>query len=76
MTEGAGTSLIRPATPGDVPVILGLIRELADYERTVESVVATEADLASALFGDDAVPSCLLATWRLDDKALKALAAQ
>jgi GNAT superfamily N-acetyltransferase len=61
MPEDTGTSQIRPATPDDVPVILGLIRELADYERTVESVVATEADLASALFGDDAVPTCLLA---------------
>ena len=36
---------IRPATPADVSVILRFIRELADYERAVHEVVATEADL-------------------------------
>jgi GNAT superfamily N-acetyltransferase len=61
MTEGTGTSLIRQATPHDVPVILGLIRDLAAYENALESVHATEADLTSSLFGDDAVASCLLA---------------
>jgi GNAT superfamily N-acetyltransferase len=36
---------IRPATPADVPTILGFIRELALYEREPDSVLATEADL-------------------------------
>ncbi|HTC70706.1 MAG TPA: GNAT family N-acetyltransferase, partial [Acidothermaceae bacterium] len=44
--------MIRPARPDDVPTILALIRELATYEREPDAVVATEADLASALFGD------------------------
>jgi GNAT superfamily N-acetyltransferase len=61
MTEGTGTSLIRQATARDVPVILALIRELADYERALGSAQASEADLTSALFGDDPVASCLLA---------------
>jgi len=43
--------VIRPAEPGDVPAILSLIRELATYERSPESVVATEEGLAEALFG-------------------------
>ncbi len=40
----AGVS-IRPAIPADVPMIVRFIRELADYERALDKVVATEADL-------------------------------
>jgi GNAT superfamily N-acetyltransferase len=43
--------LIRPATPGDVPRILRLITELAEYERSAGQVTATAADLHAALFG-------------------------
>ncbi len=42
---------VRPATPADVPLILALIRELADYERLAHEVVATEDALAEHLFG-------------------------
>lgn len=42
---------ITPATPADVPVILGLIRELAEFERLLSDVTATEADLHRDLFG-------------------------
>jgi GNAT superfamily N-acetyltransferase len=44
---------IRPATVADVPAILGLVRELAAYEREPDAVVATEQSLTAALFGDD-----------------------
>lgn len=47
----APATLIRPATPADVPVILAFIRELAEYEHLTHEVVATEELLASALFG-------------------------
>ncbi|HEX4815193.1 MAG TPA: GNAT family N-acetyltransferase [Nonomuraea sp.] len=43
--------MIRPATPDDVPVILDLIRELAEYERAAHEVRATEEGLRAALFG-------------------------
>ena len=41
-TEGL---LIRWATPDDVPTILGFIRELAEYEREPDAVLATPEDL-------------------------------
>lgn len=53
--------MIRTATPADVPTILSLIQQLADYERASDEVKATEAQLHTALFGPDAVASCLLA---------------
>jgi len=43
---------IRPATPDDAALILRLVRELADYEREPDAVVATEAMLVRALFAD------------------------
>jgi len=49
---GAGDEVsIRPARPADVPRILELIRELADYERAIDQVTATADGLAAALFG-------------------------
>jgi GNAT superfamily N-acetyltransferase len=42
---------LRPAEPRDVPTILRLIRELAEYEREPQAVVATEAMLHQSLFG-------------------------
>ena len=41
---------IDAATETDVPVILSLIRELAEYERLSHEAVATEADLRQSLF--------------------------
>jgi len=52
---------IRPAQIGDVPVLLGLIRELAAYEKLAHEVVATETALAASLFGERAVAEALLA---------------
>jgi GNAT superfamily N-acetyltransferase len=42
---------IDEATERDVPIVLALIRALAEYERMSSEVVATEADLREALFG-------------------------
>jgi GNAT superfamily N-acetyltransferase len=47
----SGEITIRPATRSDLPRILAFIRELAVYERLEHEVVASEADLAAALFG-------------------------
>jgi len=45
--------MIRPATPGDVPAIVAMIAELAEYERAPHEAVATEEQLRSALFGSN-----------------------
>jgi GNAT superfamily N-acetyltransferase len=42
---------IRPATPDDVPEVLAMIRELAEYEKAPGEVVATEAQLREQGFG-------------------------
>ncbi len=43
---------VRRAIPGDAPVILELIRELAIYEREPEAVIATEEDILREGFGE------------------------
>jgi GNAT superfamily N-acetyltransferase len=52
---------IGPAIPGDVPLVLAFIRELAEYERLAHEVVATEADLHDALFGERPAAGVLIA---------------
>ena len=42
---------ICPATERDVPLILSLIRQLAEYERLSHEIVATEEILRDSLFG-------------------------
>ena len=42
---------LRPAGPGDVATVLRLVRGLAEYERLLHEVTATEAELKEALFG-------------------------
>lgn len=55
--------IIRPATIQDVPVIRGLILELARYERQVEQVRTTEADLVRAGFSPRPEFRALIAEW-------------
>lgn len=43
---------IEPARPGDVPELLAMVRELAEYEKARDEVVATVDDLADGLFGE------------------------
>jgi GNAT superfamily N-acetyltransferase len=52
---------IRTATETDVPIILSLIRELAEYERAPDAVVATETGLREVLFGPNRSAEVLLA---------------
>ena len=52
---------IREATEGDVPLILSLIRELAEREKLSHEVVATEEALRESLFGERRYAEVLIA---------------
>ena len=52
---------IREATEGDVPLILSLIRELAEREKLSHEVVATEEALRKSLFGERRYAEVLIA---------------
>ena len=51
MTPAADIRIV-PAMERDTPVILSLIKQLADYERLAHEVEATEDDIRESLFGD------------------------
>jgi GNAT superfamily N-acetyltransferase len=52
---------LRPAVPADVPLILRMIRALADYERLGDQVIGTEDLLAETLFGSRPAAEVVLA---------------
>ena len=52
---------IRPACEADVPLILTLIRELAEFERLLHEVTADETRLQEQLFGAHPAAEVLLA---------------
>lgn len=54
---------LRPATPADVPLILTFIRGLAEYEKLLHEVEATEERLSATLFPPHgrAAAECVLA---------------
>lgn len=54
---------IAPATEAEVPLVLGFIRKLAEYEKLEHAVTATEDDLRRCLFGERPVAEALLAWW-------------
>ena len=55
------TPTLRPATPADLPAVVGLITELAVFERLEHLVVATPDSLRPHLFGDRPVAECVVA---------------
>jgi len=64
-----GAVQLRGATRADVPLILELIRELAEYERLLHEVVATPEALEATLFGDHPAAEVVLAEWQEDGTA-------
>jgi GNAT superfamily N-acetyltransferase len=61
MTHVAAALQIAPAQEADIPLILALINELAEYERLEHQVVATETTLRRALFGPRPAAEALIA---------------
>jgi len=59
---------VRPAEEADVAAIVGLVAELADYEREPEAAEATVDDFRAALFGPAPLAHALVAEVR-DDRA-------
>jgi len=55
------TFRIEPARESDVPLILGLIKGLAEYERLADQVTATEDGLRASLFGASRAAEVLIA---------------
>jgi GNAT superfamily N-acetyltransferase len=45
--------VVRSATPADAGLIHQFILDLADYEKLLDTVTASEADTAAALFGEN-----------------------
>ncbi|CAM5767457.1 N-acetyltransferase [Labrys miyagiensis] len=54
---------IRRAEPKDTAAIFDLIRQLAVYEKLAHEVIATEADIATTLFGEQPLVFCDIAEW-------------
>ena len=52
---------IRPVTESDIPDLLQMIRELAEFEKLLDQVVATEEDYRTALFGAPPAAEALVA---------------
>jgi GNAT superfamily N-acetyltransferase len=52
---------LRFATREDVPVVLAMVRELAEFEKLSQICVADEATFADALFGRKPVAEALVA---------------
>ncbi|MGC4791032.1 N-acetyltransferase family protein [Micromonospora sp. DT178] len=46
-----GPPTIRPARPEDVPAVVAMVHELAEYERAADQCHLTEEQLTAALFG-------------------------
>ena len=55
------TLTVREASPSDTATILRFVRELADYEKAIHEVEATEETVRASIFGDGSVTQALIA---------------
>jgi GNAT superfamily N-acetyltransferase len=63
---------VRPVRPDDVPAVVGLVRELAEYEKALHEARMTEEQLSAALFGDS--PALFGHVAVADDRAVVGMA--
>ena len=54
---------IRPTTEADVPLLLEFIRAIAEYEKLIDQVKATEETLRESLFGQHPAAEALIGEW-------------
>lgn len=57
------TLTLRPTRPEDAALILAFVRELADYEKLLHEVEASEEDFVRELFGPQPRVFCDIAEW-------------
>ena len=57
----ASSFAVKTATRDDVPELRGMIHALADFEKLSHLCIASEADLAEALFGGHPAAEALIA---------------
>ena len=55
--------ILRDAGPDDVALVLHFVRALADYEKLLHEVQATEDDFRRLLFGEPRRAAALIAEW-------------
>lgn len=60
MSQSASDFTIRLADPDDVPLVLQFIRDLAEYEKLLHEVTASEESLRESLFGPRRVAEALV----------------
>jgi GNAT superfamily N-acetyltransferase len=61
VTSRAEPTIIRAAGPQDVPLLLELFSELAEYERLEDELRGTEEQLTEVMFGDHPAAEALIA---------------
>jgi len=64
------SSRVRAATPDDLPVILRLVRELAEYEKALHEVGASQEHLRDALFPADRAPAAFAHVAEVDGEVV------
>jgi diamine N-acetyltransferase len=61
VSAGTTAFTLRDATPADLPEVVRLVRELAEYEKLLHEAVGTEEDFRVLLFGEKPLLHAVLA---------------
>ncbi|EJC62055.1 GNAT family N-acetyltransferase [Alcaligenes ammonioxydans] len=62
MSEFIKGYVLRPATPADIPAILGLMRDMASFEKLEHIFKASAESLRNSFFSDEPSAYCLVIT--------------
>lgn len=62
MSEVFGDYVLRPATPSDIPQIIELMRDMAEFEKLLDQFDATESAIFNNLFGAEPAAKALVIT--------------
>lgn len=70
MSEVFGNYQLRPATPEDIPQIVQLMRDMAEFEKMLDQFEATESAIFDNVFGNEPAAKALVITPIDDPKKL------